>query len=64
MILWLIERARLLDLPYVYLGFWVHNCAKMSYKANFQPIEAFTAEGWRPLEDVQREAACPSQHLA
>jgi leucyl-tRNA---protein transferase len=57
MILWLIERARSLDLPYVYLGFWVENCAKMAYKANFRPIEAFTGDGWRLLEDVQNERA-------
>ena len=49
MILWLIERARAQDLPYVYLGFWVAECAKMSYKASFRPIEAYTAQGWAPL---------------
>lgn len=57
MILWLIDRAKALDLPFVYLGFWVHNCAKMSYKANFRPIEAFSSEGWRPLEEMWPDAA-------
>jgi len=33
----------------VYLGFWVADCAKMSYKAGFQPLEGYTPEGWRPL---------------
>ncbi len=47
MILWLIERARELGLRYVYLGFFVAECSKMSYKANFQPLEAHTPEGWR-----------------
>jgi leucyl-tRNA---protein transferase len=52
MILWLIERARALGLPYVYLGFWVSECAKMSYKASFRPIEAYTAKGWAPLGPI------------
>jgi arginine-tRNA-protein transferase len=46
MILWLIERARSQELPYVYLGFWVAECAKMTYKAWFRPLEAYSAEGW------------------
>jgi leucyl-tRNA---protein transferase len=49
MIMWLIEKARSLRLPYVYLGFWVADCPKMAYKAGFQPLEAYTPEGWRPL---------------
>lgn len=49
MILWMIERARALSLPHVYLGFWVAECPKMAYKASFQPLEAYTPEGWRPL---------------
>jgi len=51
MILWLIDRARALGLPYVYLGFWVADCAKMEYKARFRPIEAYTAQGWTNLDD-------------
>jgi arginine-tRNA-protein transferase len=49
MILWLIARARSLGLPYVYLGFWVAECDKMSYKARFQPLEAYTPDGWQLL---------------
>jgi leucyl-tRNA---protein transferase len=50
MILWLIERARTLCLPHVYLGFWVGDCVKMSYKSRFRPLEAYTPEGWRLLD--------------
>jgi len=53
MILLLIDRARALDLPYVYLGFWVADCLKMSYKASFHPLEAYGTDGWRML-DVAR----------
>ena len=49
MVLWMVERARALGLRYVYLGFWVADCAKMSYKASFQPLEGYTPEGWRLL---------------
>ncbi len=49
MILWLIARATALALPYVYLGYWIEDCAKMSYKTRFRPTEAYGAEGWRPL---------------
>lgn len=46
MILDHIRRARAMGLPYVYLGYWVRECAKMRYKARFAPLEALTAEGW------------------
>jgi arginine-tRNA-protein transferase len=50
MILWLIEHARAQERPYVYLGFWIEGCSKMSYKASFKPLEARTPDGWRPFE--------------
>lgn len=46
-----IERARMLGLPYVYLGYWVEGSRKMSYKTRFRPLEALTPEGWRKLPD-------------
>ncbi|MEK7245902.1 MAG: arginyltransferase, partial [Pseudomonadota bacterium] len=49
MILWLVERARAMGKPYVYLGFWISECRKMSYKSNFRPIETRTNRGWRLL---------------
>lgn len=54
-ILWLIERARELGLKHVYLGFWVADCSKMSYKANFQPLEGYIAGRWRPFRAVKDE---------
>jgi arginyl-tRNA--protein-N-Asp/Glu arginylyltransferase len=59
MILWLVERAAQLCLPYVYLGFWVAGCSKMSYKASFRPLEGYTAEGWQMID----RAALPGCHL-
>lgn len=50
MILWLIEEARRVGLPYVYLGYWISESEKMAYKARFAPLEAFGPGGWRRLE--------------
>lgn len=50
-ILWLIERAKALDLAYVYLGYWVPESRKMAYKARFQPCEVLSHGSWRVLKD-------------
>jgi len=50
MILWHVERARALDLPYVYLGYWIADCRKMAYKVRFMPMERLDGATWRPLE--------------
>lgn len=49
-VLWLINAARTYDLPYVYLGYWIHNSQKMAYKQRFQPLEAYSPSGWNRLE--------------
>lgn len=48
-ILWLVERARQLDLPFVYLGYWVPESRKMSYKARFKGSEILSGGMWRTL---------------
>lgn len=45
-----IARAAQLDLPYVYLGYWIAGSEKMDYKTNFRPIETLTRQGWREFE--------------
>ena len=48
-ILWQIQRALELNLPYVYLGYYIQNSEKMSYKAKFQPIEGLINDHWQPI---------------
>jgi arginine-tRNA-protein transferase len=59
MILWLIEHARFLSLPFAYLGYWIAESPKMSYKAAFRPLEAYSPEGWRLLGEDELAAAGP-----
>ncbi len=48
-VLWQIEQARQLDMPYVYLGYWIRESPKMSYKTNFQPLEGLLNGEWTLL---------------
>ena len=48
-ILWQIEQCRQLGLPYLYLGYWIRDSRKMSYKSGFKPIEGFIENRWQPL---------------
>ena len=50
MILWLVDDARRDGLDHVYLGFWIRQSRKMSYKARFQPLEGLAANGWHRLD--------------
>ena len=56
-VLWLVERARELGLPYVYLGYWVPESRKMAYKARFRPSEVLLGGSWRVLSEA---AAAPA----
>jgi arginine-tRNA-protein transferase len=42
-----IEEARRLGLEHLYLGYWIAECSKMSYKDRFRPLQARTGGRWR-----------------
>ena len=46
LVLKLVNITRQKQLEYVYLGYWIKNCRKMSYKGEYRPIECFTDDHW------------------
>ena len=48
-IVWQIDQCRQLNLPYLYLGYWIANSRKMSYKANFRPVERLSEGRWERM---------------
>ncbi|NKB37163.1 MAG: arginyltransferase [Gammaproteobacteria bacterium] len=41
-----IEEARKRELSWVYLGYWIKDCRKMSYKTEYQPMEYYRNNDW------------------
>ena len=50
-ILWQLEHARRTGRAYVYLGYWIKQCQKMSYKTDYRPLEMFMGERWVRIVD-------------
>ena len=48
-ILWQIEKARELELDYLYLGYWIRGCRKMAYKSEYRPLEIYVNGRWSSL---------------
>ena len=45
-IMWLSEWTKSLNLPYLYLGYWIKGSQKMAYKQQFSPQEKLTDGEW------------------
>jgi arginine-tRNA-protein transferase len=50
-----IEYARELGLPYVYLGYWIEESPKMSYKSRYLPQERLTRHGWVRIDSDSKK---------
>jgi leucyl-tRNA---protein transferase len=48
-VLWQIELCRKLQLPYLYLGYWIAGSRKMAYKSNFQPLQGLQEGAWQAI---------------
>jgi arginine-tRNA-protein transferase len=45
-VMWQIEQARQLDMPYAYLGYWIEHSPKMRYKSDFSPHQHLIDGEW------------------
>ena len=54
-VLWQIELCRKLQLPFLYLGYWIEGSRKMAYKSNFQPLHGLQDGTWQaiPQKDLE-----------
>ena len=50
-ILWQINQAELLNLKYVYLGYYIEDSQKMSYKSQYRPLEGLIENKWTKIFD-------------
>jgi len=48
-VLWQIEHAKANNLHAVYLGYWIKQCSKMSYKEEFKPLEILINNRWESM---------------
>ncbi len=48
-VLWQIRQAQRLQLPFLYLGYWVKDCRKMNYKTAYSPLEMLLDGEWQTM---------------
>jgi len=46
-IIWLLGLCKKENLPFLYLGYWIHESQKMKYKTNFKPYELMIKGVWQ-----------------
>ena len=54
-ILWQARQCSALELPYLYLGYWIADSRKMAYKSRFSPIEGLIDGHWQTLDIHDRD---------
>lgn len=53
-VLWQIATCTQINRPYLYLGYWIRESAKMRYKQNFQPLEARINGQWQSFNPPEQ----------
>ncbi len=48
-VLWLIQETARLGRDHLYLGYWIKECQKMSYKMDYKPIEVLFKDHWTTI---------------
>ena len=46
---WMIAETAKRGLDYLYMGYLIHDCDKMAYKAGYRPLQVFRQNGWQWL---------------
>ncbi|MDQ5889064.1 MAG: Aspartate/glutamate leucyltransferase [Pseudomonadota bacterium] len=49
-VLWQMALCRKLQLPYLYLGYWIGASQKMNYKTRYQPLEGLQDGTWQRMQ--------------
>ncbi|WP_086932345.1 arginyltransferase [Agarilytica rhodophyticola] len=52
-ILFQTQWAKELKLPFVYLGYWISKCKKMSYKVEYRPFQVLIENRWVVVKDYK-----------
>ncbi|MDA0978829.1 MAG: arginyltransferase, partial [Proteobacteria bacterium] len=45
-VLRLIEMTQSMGLEHLYLGYWIRQCQKMSYKMDYKPLQLYVNNSW------------------
>ncbi|RMD79525.1 MAG: arginyltransferase [Gammaproteobacteria bacterium] len=53
-----VAEARRLGLRWLYLGYWIRECPKMSYKGRYRPLEVLQGGRWRLLGPGEAPPHC------
>ena len=49
-IVWQIDQVKKLNLPHLYLGYYIQDSPKMSYKISYEPIQVLNNEQWQVFQ--------------
>lgn len=58
-ILWQIIQCQYNNLPYLYLGYWIAESDKMSYKSRYQPMDMLDEGRWIKMPDFPQPSTHP-----